>query len=534
MNARTSEGINIQEALENAQEAQAESTQNLTEAGRKTGQGDNPEVAREMAKPYQEIMAKIGGQEVLIGLTEVLTEQAPATQKTETVSVSSDVVQNPTEAVSEKSTAEILINSLKALDLTIKVEGVGEIHLDPTIEKELLTSVVESNLEGKSTADFLDQQFDKPDSPQSKLLIKGYEKVLQNLESTQAEKILIQKLIETETQFEQYKTLNNTHLQNVIARRFQITNENNQIQVVDRTDPDNTVLTGAEANQALLSFLETNIDRNTNSSDADLLQKIQTLDEAQLKGMEAVKKQIEEAKNYNENTENKMTFGSLLRSIAEWFSAITSGDFDKLNALSKDLKLNSLESKENKFEFSYDAKDDTPKKEELFAYLKGKELTLNQGTEQEQKVKIINKDQLQNIKTENGKISLEINPVKTEISAESFQKLDLNTIEGETGKQKTTQINQSADGRLDLGKIDSTSFGLQIPRNVNLAEIQQKDGKLVLKIEGSNEMVNAQISLTPEGKLKVDVNPNLNFAKKYTLALNTTTNTIELKLKQTG
>lgn len=66
-----------------------------------------------------------------------------------------------------------------------------------------------------------------------------------------------------------------------------------------------------------------------------LLAQLEQKDNLQKQSIDELRVQLKQAKEYDENSDNKMSFGDMIRSIAEWISAISSGNFDKLGAMTK-------------------------------------------------------------------------------------------------------------------------------------------------------------------------------------------------------
>ncbi len=109
-----------------------------------------------------------------------------------------------------------------------------------------------------------------------------------------------------------------------------------------------------------------------------MLKQIEQKDSLQKQSIDAIRAQLQAAKEYDESSENKMTFGNLIKTIAEWISAISSGNFDKLGGLTKGVKLTETESETYKFDMVYDAEKEKPSSDEVRGYLKGRTLTINE------------------------------------------------------------------------------------------------------------------------------------------------------------
>ena len=118
--------------------------------------------------------------------------------------------------------------------------------------------------------------------------------------------------------------------------------------------------------------LEQNLSVENRSPEKEkLIKRIDEIHGLQTKSIEALKKQIQAASEYDENADSKMSFGEMLKSIFEWVSAITSGEWERMDALLKGMKLDSKRSDTNEFSMTYKEKDgEEPTEENIFAMMK--------------------------------------------------------------------------------------------------------------------------------------------------------------------
>lgn len=98
----------------------------------------------------------------------------------------------------------------------------GKIDFSEEVQGELFSAVLEDKIGDKINmpdADFLKEQLQKPDSKESKILLKGYREIAGKLESNPKELPLIKNIVDKMKDYQEY---NNENLQNIISRRFDI------------------------------------------------------------------------------------------------------------------------------------------------------------------------------------------------------------------------------------------------------------------------------------------------------------------------
>ncbi len=101
-------------------------------------------------------------------------------------------------------------------------------------------------------ADYLKQQFEKSDSPESKILVRGYAEIVNKYEVKQEEKALIQDTINSLEP--PYNRLSgNENLKNLISRNFDINkNEMGDVILFDHKNSAEKINNPAEAIQKFL------------------------------------------------------------------------------------------------------------------------------------------------------------------------------------------------------------------------------------------------------------------------------------------
>ena len=101
--------------------------------------------------------------------------------------------------------------------------------------------------------EFLAKQLKNPESEQSKIVLKGVAEIANRLEVKEDQRENAQKLIKG---IEAYKEQNSAELQNIVMRKFSITEKDDKIIVVDKLNSDQEI---DNPNTIIKNYLDTEI-----------------------------------------------------------------------------------------------------------------------------------------------------------------------------------------------------------------------------------------------------------------------------------
>ena len=495
-NTSKQEEVNADSAINNADKWVEDSKQILTGAAKENPNAAKVDVISETVwKNYTEITHKIWNQEVVIKFTEALKiqpEQPEATQES--------VNTEGQEAVSQ------------TLNAIVDMEGFGNVSLWSDVGTKLAKS-----LQGKENmGEFLAKQLKNPESEQSKIVLKGVAEIANRLEVKEDQRENAQKLIKG---IEAYKEQNSAELQNIVMRKFSITEKDDKIIVVDKLNSDQEI---DNPNTIIKNYLDTEI---KNQKWEKLEDKIEGLDKLQWDALKEVQKQIQQAKEAGEDDE--MSFGDLIKAIIEWISTITSWNYEKLSSLVMWMELEQSSSKTDKLKITY-KEGENPDKSDIFALLKDKIVTINKGKNEEQKIKITKESDITSIKVlEDGEMEVTINP-KKEAEKENSQLQDGNqeiNIKGEEAKKMLKSLN--ANNKATLATLGGKDLKFAKPVWIGIENLTVTNGKVYLEMQDGNMSFDIQSKSNQLFIVPAEDNPD-----GFKLSFNKETGVINLEEKE--